>query len=199
MKLAILICTLADRRDKLKRLLNILTPQIEKFKDQVYYSLHDAGRFMPTGRKRNELITQTQSDYFVFIDDDDIVPMYYVSEILKAIEQNPDVITFKGYMTTDGRDRRDWTIRLGSKYEERNGHYYRWPNHIVPMRRDAVRGVMFPEIWHGEDYQWSKKINDLKLLKTEVFIDKDLYHYDKIKVANRGEEMRIRRQQMMKK
>lgn len=199
MKLAILICTLADRRDKLKRLLNILTPQIEKFKDQVYYSLHDAGRFMPTGRKRNELITQTQSDYFVFIDDDDIVPVYYVSEILKAIEQNPDVITFKGYMTTDGRDRRDWTIRLGSKYEERNGHYYRWPNHIVPMRRDAVRGVMFPEIWHGEDYQWSKKINDLGLLKTEVFIDKDLYHYDKIKVANRGEEMRIRRQQMTKR
>jgi glycosyltransferase involved in cell wall biosynthesis len=187
MKLAILICTLPERAEKLKRLTNILDPQIERFKDQVYYSLHDAGRNTPTGRKRNELINQTMSDYFVFIDDDDVVPMFYVSEILKAIEQGPDVITFKGYMTTNGDDRRDWTIRLGSPYEEKNGHYYRWPNHIVPMKRDVVRGVTFPEIYVQEDYQWSKKIHDLRLLKTEVHIDRDMYHYDKIHIPSRRE------------
>lgn len=189
MKLAVLICTLPERADKLKRLTNILDPQIERFKDQVYYSIHDAGKFMPTGRKRNELINQTQSDYFVFIDDDDVVPMFYVSEILQAIEKGPHVITFNGWMTTNGADRRNWTIKLGSDYVERNGHFYRWPNHIVPMRRDIVRGVRFPEIWYQEDYQWSKKIRDMRLLKTSVHIEKDLYWYDKI-VEQTPREMR---------
>jgi glycosyltransferase involved in cell wall biosynthesis len=178
MKLAILICTLPERSAKLNRLLNMLAPQINVYPDQVYYSIHDAGRAMPTGTKRNQLISQTQSDYFVFIDDDDIIDHRYVHHILEAASQNPDVITFNGWMTTNGQDRRNWTIKLGSKYEERDGHYYRWPNHIVPMKREAVRGVSFPDIWQMEDYQWSKKIHDLGLLKSEVHIDKDLYHYD---------------------
>lgn len=189
MKLVLLICTLPERTDKLKRLLSILKPQIEPFKDQVYYSLHDAGRSMPTGTKRNELIEQTQSDYFVFIDDDDVVSPFYVAKILAALESNPDCVTFNGSMTTHGRDRKNWTIKLGSKYEERNGHYYRWPNHIAPMRRDKVRGVKFPDTWQMEDYLWSKKINDLGLLKTSVHIDDDLYWYD----CNPSTEPRRRR------
>jgi glycosyltransferase involved in cell wall biosynthesis len=194
MRLSILICTLPERADKLKRLTDILDYQIAWFKDHVHYSIHDAGRGMPTGKKRNELINQTSGEYFVFIDDDDVISDDYVEEIMKAIEQKPDVVTFKGFMTTNGEDRRDWTIKLGSKYEERNGHYYRWPNHIVPMRRDAVRQIAFPEIWIQEDYQWSKRINDMCLLKTEVHIDKVLYHYDKIHVYNRRE----RKQRMNK-
>lgn len=176
--LAILICTLPERVQKLQRLLSVLNPQIEQYKDQVYYSIHDGGRSMPTGTKRNQLINQTQSDYFVFIDDDDLVSSQYVSLILNAAKSNPDVITFNGWMTTNGKDRRDWVIKLGSNYEERNGMYYRWPNHIVPMKREKVRGVRFPDIWQQEDYQWSKKIRDLHLLKTEVHIEKQLYHYD---------------------
>lgn len=178
MTLAILICTLPERAAKLQRLLSVLNPQIEPYKDQVYYSINDAGRSMPTGTKRNQLINQTQSDYFVFIDDDDLVSSQYVAMIMNAASQNPDVITFNGWMTTNGQNRRDWTIRLGSNYEEKNGKYYRWPNHIVPMKRDVVRGVKFPDIWQQEDYQWSKKIRDLRLLKTSVHIDKDLYWYD---------------------
>lgn len=180
MKLAILIATLPERADKLKRLLSILEPQVRKRMGEVFYSLHDAGRSMPTGRKRNQLISQTESEYFVFIDDDDVIPDYYVDEILAAIEFTPDVITFNGYMTTNGQDRRDWTIRLGSEYTEKNGHYYRWPNHIVPMRREKVNGVSFPDVWVQEDYLWSKKIHELKLLKTEIHIDKEMYWYDKI-------------------
>lgn len=177
--LAILICTLPERSEKLKRLLNILNPQIAKYKDRVFYSLHDAGRGMPTGTKRNHLIQQTSSDYFVFIDDDDVVPIYYVHEIMEAIDKSqPDVITYQGYMTTNGDHRRNWTIKLGSDYNEIDGHYYRWPNHIVPMRRDKVRGVSFPDVWVQEDYLWSKAIRDKGLLQTEEHIEKDMYWYD---------------------
>lgn len=178
MTLAILICTLPDRVMKLRRLLAILDPQVKQFQDKVFYRIHDGGRSMPTGTKRNQLITQTQSDYFVFIDDDDLISNNYVAEIIKASEVRPDVITFRGWMTTNGHSRAGWTIRLGSTYEERNGHYYRWPNHIVPVRREAVHGIWFPDVWIQEDYRWSKAVRDAGALKSEVHIDKELYHYD---------------------
>lgn len=136
------------------------------------------GREMPTGTKRNLLISETDSEYFCFIDDDDHVPDYYIDELVKAIEHKPDVITFIGYMTTSGKDRRNFTIKLGSKYEERNKHYYRFPNHLCCFKRDKVKDIKFPDTWQQEDYYWALAIHNKKLLKTEVHIQRDMYHYD---------------------
>lgn len=177
MKLAILICTLPERSGKLKRLTVSLDRQIEKHKD-VFYKLHDAGRSVPTGVKRNMLIEQTESEYFSFIDDDDWVSPDYVYKIATAIESKPDVVTFNGWMTTNGQNRRNFTIKLGEKYEERNRHYYRFPNHLCAFRRDKVQHIKFPATYFQEDFVWSKTINDRRLLKTEVHIESDLYWYD---------------------
>jgi glycosyltransferase involved in cell wall biosynthesis len=170
----ILICTLPERASKLKSLTHSLDKQLV---EGVGYKIHDAGRGLPTGTKRNHLIEQTQSEYFSFIDDDDQVSDEYVKEIMKALESSPDVVTFNGYLTTNGMHRRNFTIKLGSRYEERSGHYYRWPNHLCVFKRDKVRHIKFPDVWNQEDYHWSKNIHDRKLLKTEVHIDKDLYWY----------------------
>ena len=182
MKLAILICHLPERADKLRRLLNILEPQIERFKDQVFYKVHDAGSSMPTGTKRNQMIEQSISDYFCFVDNDDVVSENYVSEIIKAIESNPDVVTFDGYMTEHGLNRRNFTIRLGSKYyEDANDpefYYHRFPNHLAIFKRDVVNRFKFPPVWQMEDYTWAKQIHDSGVLKTEVHIPLQLYWYD---------------------
>jgi hypothetical protein len=114
----------------------------------------------------------------VFVDDDDRVPQYYVSEILAARNTYPDCVTFRGYMTTDGAHRVNFVLRLGERYEERGGVYYRWPNHITPMKRSIASQVKFPDVYDGEDYAWSKQIMERGLLKTEYFIDKEMYHYD---------------------
>ena len=173
----ILICSLPDRHEKLKRLTSILDKQLV---EGVSYKIHDAGPSMPTGRKRNQLIEQSRSEYFSFCDDDDIISDEYVSSIMRAIKHNPDVITFNGYMTTNGTDRRNFTIKLGSEYVERNGHYYRFPNHLAVFKRSKVEMVKFPELWQQEDFKWASKIHERKLLTTEVHIDKDLYWYDYI-------------------
>jgi glycosyltransferase involved in cell wall biosynthesis len=178
MTLAILICTLPERFEKLKRLKNILEPQVERFKDRVFIKINDSGRQMPTGTKRNWLIEQTQSDYFVFVDDDDLVHAYYLDEIVKAMDSNPDVITFCGYITTNGANRVNWQIKLGNEYVEKNGMYYRWPNHLAVMKREKVRHIKFPDVWQLEDYRWSEQIAQRQLLKTEVHIPLELYHYD---------------------
>lgn len=178
MKFIILICTLPERADKLKRLTTTLDRQIAKFNGEVSYKCHDAGRSLTTGRKRNMLIEQSESDYFSFVDDDDNVSDHYVNSIMNAIYTGPDVVTFCGHMTTNGVNRREFTIKLGSKYEEKDGHYYRFPNHLCAFKREKVNMIKFPELWVQEDFLWAKQIHDRKLLKTEVHIESDLYWYD---------------------
>ena len=180
MRLAILICTLNEPFyiQRLKRLQAELDRQIKQFPDQVYYTIHDAGRSMTTGQKRNELIKNTQSEYFVFIDSDDMVVSDYVSTVLNAINSGADCITYRGWMTTKGQRRQEWKIKLGSPYITVKDYHYRWPNHISVMKRDRVAHINFPHKTIGEDYDWSEQIMKKGLLKTEVHIDKLMYHYD---------------------
>lgn len=178
MKLSILIPTLNEPEsiNYLRRLRGILDPQVAKYPGEVEIRIHDAGRQMATGTKRNELIHNSDGDYFSMIDCDDLVPIYYVDELMKAIAQGPDVVSFIGYMTTDGTNRKDFTIRLGERYEERNGHYYRFCNHLCCYKRSTVERIKFPPIWVQEDYKWACEIQ--KYLKTEVHINKPMYTYD---------------------
>lgn len=174
MKLTVLIPTLPERYHLLKRLQNVLYPQLTP---EVEVRINDAGRSMTTGTKRNELIRAAEGEYFCFVDDDDMVPKYYIKELLSAIERGPDVVTFIGYMTTNGTLRQNFTIKLGSKYETVNNHHYRFPNHLACFKKSLVQHVKFPDVHVGEDYAWAKKIHDQRLLKTSVHIERDMYFY----------------------
>lgn len=180
MKLAILIPTLNEPWNitMLKRLLNILTPQVERYSGQVELIFNDAGRNMIIGQKRNEMIKNTDSEYFCFIDDDDFVSAYYVDSIMKALESNPDVVTFNGWYVENSASRKHFEIKLGHPYQDLPTKFLRWPNHITVMKRSCVGHVVFPIMRNGEDYAWSKQINDQRLLKTSVHIEQDLYTYD---------------------
>ena len=133
---------------------------------------------MTTGQKRNELIARADGEYFSQIDCDDMVSDVYVEEMLAAIEQGPDVISFRGYMTEDGVRRKNFVIKMGERYEERNGVYYRYCNHLCAFKKSVVGHVKFPHIYRQEDYQWATAIHNSRLLKSEVHIAKDLYWYD---------------------
>lgn len=163
---------------RLERLKKILYPQIESFKDRVEIHYNDAGRHMTIGEKRNHLIDRVTTEYSVFIDSDDVISANYLSSIFWGIDQNPDCVTFNGHYTYNGGNRQNFVIKLGEKYEERNRVFYRWPNHLVPMRTNLIRHIKFPHITKTEDFQWSKMINDRKILKTSVHINDDLYWYD---------------------
>jgi glycosyltransferase involved in cell wall biosynthesis len=179
MKLSILICSLPERSRHFNYLMEVLGPQIS---DGVELLVDNRDKNIPTGTKRNELITKARGEWTVFIDDDDWIDTEYVKRILQALESNPDVVTFKGWMTTNGLHPVDWSIKLGEKYEARTDddgvtRYYRFPNHLCPMRKSIAQRVKFRDIWQGEDYQWAKQINDMRLLRSEVHIDRKLYHY----------------------
>ena len=183
MLLSILIPTLPDRINQYTELINCINIQRKQLNcfDKVQIIADDRDRSVPTGTKRNSLINKAEGLYTVFIDDDDKLPLFYIYEVLKAIELNPDVITFKGYMTTNSVCRKDFVIKLNESYEERKGVYYRYPNHLCPMKRELIKGVKFEDITYLEDIKWATKIKELKLLKSEFHINKEMYHYDYIK------------------
>jgi glycosyltransferase involved in cell wall biosynthesis len=180
MRLSILIPTLNEERNirMLRRLRGILDPQICKYPGQVEIVINDAGRSSSTGEKRNLLIKNSEGEYFCFIDDDDVVPDYYVEELLKAIEKGPDVITFIGFMTTDGKQRQDFTIKLGSEYVTKDNHHYRYPNHLCCFKRSKVEHIHFLNIWVQEDYKWASSVKCFAHLEIEIHINKWMYHYD---------------------
>lgn len=108
-----------------------------------------------------------------------------VNHILTQIQLNPgiDCVTYEGWMETDGLHPVHWIIKLGEKYEARQDsdgitRYYRWPNHLVPIKKSIASQVRFEHITEGEDFKWSKQIADRRLIKTSVHIPIKLYFYD---------------------
>jgi hypothetical protein len=102
----------------------------------------------------------------------------YISLIIKTIKSNInlDCIGMRGIITFDGSNEKKWVIskEYGSWYEN-NGVYYRTPNHISPVKRSIAIEKGFPDKSDGEDYDYSMAV--LPLLKNEVMIDKEIYHY----------------------
>jgi len=173
---------------------SLLAPQLT---DEVEIVSDDRGRHIPTGTKRTDMYAKANGLYVCSVDCDDWVSHDYVSEILMAIKNNmPDVVTFDGIYTENGRNHVDWSIKLGEKYEARHdaangGKYmfFRFPNHLTAMKKELATRFPFPPKWQGEDFDWCKMINDARqingiwqsgpncILKTEIHIYKQLYHY----------------------
>jgi GT2 family glycosyltransferase len=174
MILSILIPTLGKR-------VKLLNPLVEELKRQIGESkveiLIDNDERKTTGEKRNQLKNSALGKYIIYLDDDDEPAKYYVEELLKGCDSDSDCIVFNGYMTTNGRNRVNFIIRLGEKYECRHGVYYRYPNHICAFKKDLVKSINFPHKTIGEDYEWATKVRDLGVLKTQYIIEKDMYHY----------------------
>lgn len=183
MILSILIPTLSDRKHFLDDMLKNISHQLNKLEawDKVEVLTDDRGKEVTTGTKRNSLLQKAKGKYVWFVDDDDYIYEYSIEEILKASERSPDVIGINGIMTTDGNNQVDWEIRIGHPYKavQRNGkeYYLRHPNHITPMKREHAIRVNFPNKTVFEDYEWAAALNKAGYLKSQVIIEKPMYHY----------------------
>ena len=154
-------------------LLNRLRPQ--KTEEVEILVEVDDGKLL-IGEKRNFLLKRAKGDYVCFVDDDDDVSDDYVSKILKAIEKNPDCCGLEGQVTTNGRRRKKFIHSLKYKmWFEKNGVYYRNPNHLNAIKREIALKVGFTEKSHGEDRDFSKAV--LPYLKTEEYIEGPIYFY----------------------
>jgi cellulose synthase/poly-beta-1,6-N-acetylglucosamine synthase-like glycosyltransferase len=134
-------------------------------------------RKITTGAKRNLLLHEAHGDYIAFVDDDDEVASDYVQKILAATATYPDCCGMEGQVTFQrtGVSRRFIHSLKYKSWFEKDGVYYRCPNHISPVRRGLALSVGFPDLTIGEDRDYSMRL--LPLLRTESCISGILYYY----------------------
>lgn len=173
--LTILIPTLETRKQFLERLTQVLLSQCNEHDVKILKHL-DKGE-KKIGTKRNELLDGCETEYCVFIDDDDLVASDYVEKVMEGIKKGVDVVTFKGIITSEGKRPETFIHKLGLKYTQQPGIYFRPPNHLNPMKTEYARQIRFPELSHGEDSDFCKRLQESGLLKTEYYIDESLYFY----------------------
>ncbi len=185
-KLSILICTLHRRKEYLKRLVEILKPQITN--DIEALASIDNGE-KSIGDKRQRLLEDATGEYIAFIDDDDIVSHNYINLVLKAVENKPDVIGIHLIMKqvtgleTEGIITGDTfhSLKYNTWYDEpipgnpQCKKYYRNPNHLNPVKKELALKAGFPSINMCEDRQYSANL--LPYLKTEQYIEDPIYFY----------------------
>jgi len=179
MQLSILIPTLPNRKAMLEELLNSLWSQAKKHRlENCFEILTDDDSLMNIGEKRNKMLQSASGKFVVFIDDDDEVSDDYLHLIINAINLKPnaDCVGMRGYITFDGQNKKQWSIsRHHRTWHELDNIYFRTPNHISPVRTEIAKKCGFPPIADGEDYAYSMAI--FPYLETEIFIDRELYHY----------------------
>lgn len=178
-KLSILICSIERRKQKLQTLLNFLENQIIKTKYENYVEilveLDDEKKSI--GEKRNNLLSKSSGDYIVFIDDDDLVSTNYIEKIVNSIQENSDCIGFKGRIEQNGEMCLFTnSLKIKNKYSL-NKQYFSHICHINPIKASIAKQYRFLDKFFGEDKSWLKKILDSELLKTETFIDEEMYFY----------------------
>ena len=179
MTLSILIPTINGREQLLERLLNIIAEQRQWVKMDLEVIIEKDNREKKIGAKRNGLLQKATGDYSVFIDDDDIIPEYYLSEIETAAKKNPDAIGFKGNYSENGIQKKEFIHSITNKeYSETMYYFYRPPNHLNPIKTSIAKQFSFPNKSMFEDTDWAIQIQKSGLLKTEVFIDKIMYNYN---------------------
>lgn len=177
-RLSILICTLESRKESFERVKGKLLRQIEKNgltgKVEVLFLSGEGS----TGDKRNQLLEAASGDYVQFLDDDDDVHEFYVLWTYNALKDDPDCVSLTGIMTTDGRNPKKFIHSIKwFDYFEKEGVYYRPPNHLNAIRADIAKQFKFPSKTFGEDTDWAMQIARSKLLKTEVEITEPVYFY----------------------
>jgi len=181
--LTICIPTIEGREADYQNLVDCLTYQIAGLpigeQDSVKVISCCDNKQMPIGFKRQLLLNNVHTEWFVMIDDDDDVADYYIVEIVEALKQGPDCVGFNGVMITNKKKREDWVISNKHKHwVNKGGVYLRHTNHIVPVRASIAKAVGFDkQMKHGEDYKYSMGL--VGKVGKEVFIDKEMYYYNK--------------------
>lgn len=173
---SILICTTVDRREMFSKLYAELQRQSSGLEVEVLYE--EDNKQISVGAKRQKLLERARGKYICYFDSDDWPFSYYVRMIVDALETDPDCVGMLVHMTTNGIKPQVCCHSLKYKVwaERVDGYdYVRNVTHFNCVRRDLALMVGFPDLRYAEDKWYSDRVT--RLCKTEVFINKKLFHY----------------------
>lgn len=175
LKLSILIPSIPSRFESFQRIFAKLQLQAEGRPVEILGLFDNKKRSI--GLKRDALVQSSKGEYVAFVDDDDNVTDSYMVSLLQAIEQRPDVITFKQQSIINGEECIvDFDLHYKVNEPFAPGKVIkRRPFHVCAFRGDIARRYHFPDSMYGEDWEWCKQV--LRDVKTQVKIDKVIHIY----------------------
>lgn len=177
----ILVPTLGQRAPLFRRLMDVLLPQLEPYGGRARVAGWWNNGEPTIADIRQDLVRSVTTDYLSFVDDDDLVPEYFVAEVMTALESRPDYVGWVTHYTANGRDHGVvyHSLEHGGWREERNPYrLLRDITHINPMRSIIAKQADFRAGFRAgrpEDRPWVDQLRGK--LVSEVYIDKIMYEY----------------------
>lgn len=179
MKWSILIPTVVTRPDEFKRLVDILAPQVEKYKGDIevvaYWNNFENG----IGKVREQLIVDAKGEYINFIDDDDLVVEDYCDTIYPLLD-GVDYIGFRVKFLSNGQEQKPVIHSLTcNAWEDTQEGYYRRVTMINPIKRSLALKSNVGKGDYKKGIPEEKVYADTldKITKTEHFIDRPMHIY----------------------
>lgn len=171
----ILIATLGQRSTRFLNLLETLLPQVEKRNGYVSVSALWNNGERSLAEVRQDLVMHAKSDYISFIDDDDMVPEYYVDEVLPLLD-GVDYIGWRMQCIMYGRLLKPTfhSLRYKTWWEDGRG-YYRDISHLNPVKTSIAKTADYRINKPPEDISWAEQLRGR--LKSEHYIEKIMYYY----------------------
>lgn len=170
-KWTINILTVPERRFEYNRLLDLLWPQLDAHAG-AGVKIQTCDMPGTVAAKRQWCLDRCDSEYFNFIDDDDMVAGNYIDAILPLLD-GVDYIGFQLQLYIDGQRTKPTfhSLRYDNWYDDADG-YYRNVSHLNPIRTEIARQGRF-DGGYGEDKRWADQVSP----KTEHYVDQIMYHY----------------------
>jgi hypothetical protein len=175
MRYQLLIPTIPHRHDKLCHLLEVLDAQMVPevraliWRDNLQASYRE---------KLQGLMDAATGDYVSVLQDDDSVAPDFLAHVLAALESSPDQVGWLVRYTEGGvlqcpvyhsMQHQGWYGDGAALYRD---HMY-----FNPMRRELAQAIPF----RGQfcDEEWAADHRAAKLVNTEVFINQDIFWYQR--------------------
>lgn len=199
MKLSILIPTLPQRKKMFNILRKNLTAQIDFVHSthpslgQVEILFDSSKKFLKgglsVGAKRDALKCRATGEYLVFVDDDDMIAPNYLESILRLMESNPDIITFRSlYKSSTYWGIVDMNLNHAENEQMNDSTIVkRQPFHVCPIRTSIAQQHSFPDINNAEDWGWMVKV--LSDCQKQAHSDQILHQYNDFSITSAVHEI----------
>ncbi len=181
----ILITTIPHRHDKLLALLALLDSQMQPGVSVLLCRDEHMAGYRPG---LQALMDAATAEYVSAIADDDSYSPDAIPRVMAALDTRPDYVGFRQRFTENGAWRYPVTNSLANYgwngcVPSEGGYYQHTPPnefkldlmYVNPIRREHAQRVRFRGL--ACDTEWADDIRALGIVKTEVFIDDEIYYY----------------------
>lgn len=183
MDISILIPTMKSRERLFRQVLAEVQRQIRETPEiRVEVLWESDNGELTLGQKRNVLMDRCTGMYHCFIDDDDVIARDFIKTFVPMIRSgiDYDCASFVGAHYIGGKFNKLFHHSLEySTWSETPDRFIRTISPMNIIKTSIVKQVRYKDIRNTEDSDFSFRLRDSGLLKTEFKIDpnRPIYHY----------------------